>query len=40
MVGSLIGAAQVAVVLVDIFLTVLYVRVGTSLFSTHVAHLT
>lgn len=40
MVESFTGAALVAVVLVDIFLTVLYARIGASLFSTHVAHLT
>jgi len=38
-VESFLGAALLAVVLVDIFLTVLYARIGTSLFSSHVAHL-
>jgi hypothetical protein len=40
MVESFVGAALLAVVLVDIFLTVLYARIGASLFSSHVAHLT
>lgn len=40
MVESFAGAALLAVVLVDIFLTVLYARIGSSLFSNHVAHLT
>jgi hypothetical protein len=39
-VESFTGAALLAVVLVDIFLTVLYARIGASLFSNHVAHLT
>jgi len=37
---SLIGAALLTVVLIDIFLTVLYARIGGSLFSARVAHLT
>ena len=39
-VESFIGAALLAVVLVDIFLTVLYARIGASLFSGRVSHLT
>jgi hypothetical protein len=39
-VESFIGAAVLTVVLIDIFLTILYARIGASLFSSHVAHLT
>jgi hypothetical protein len=39
-VESFIGAVVLAVVLVDIFLTVLYARIGASLFSGRVSHLT
>jgi hypothetical protein len=38
-VETIIGAVLLAVVLVDIFLTVLYARVETSLFSSRVSHL-
>lgn len=39
-VETLVGAALLVVVLLDIFLTVLYARIGTSLFSTRVTTLT